>query len=67
MSVILSSKVIQLLQVLLSEEVDGSLRRIKGTAMLAKHRFASLQRRGLIEPRVSQQRSQVKKRRVSHA
>jgi len=49
-------------QVLLSEEIDGSLRRVKGTPLLAKDRFKSLQKQGLIEPRVRIQRSDRKKR-----
>ncbi|KAI7842991.1 hypothetical protein COHA_003396 [Chlorella ohadii] len=39
------------LQVLTSDELAGSLRRLKPTAMLAKDRFKSLQKRALIEPR----------------
>lgn len=39
-------------QVLLSEEIDGSLRRLKGAPMLARERFAALQKRGIIEPRL---------------
>ncbi|KAL4434252.1 hypothetical protein ABPG75_000693 [Micractinium tetrahymenae] len=39
------------LQVLTSDELQGSLRRLKPTAMLAKDRFKSLQKRALIEPR----------------
>eukprot|EP00887_Chlorella_sp_A99_P000644 scaffold5.g644.t1 len=38
-------------QVLTTSEVSGSLRRLKPTAMLAKDRFKSLQKRGAIEPR----------------
>jgi hypothetical protein len=49
-------------QVLLSEEIDGSLRRLKGTPLLAKDRFKSLQKQGLIEPRVRIERSERKKR-----
>ena len=33
------------------EEASGSLRKLKPSAMLAKERFKSLQRRGIIEPR----------------
>lgn len=40
------------LQVLLSEEIDGSLRRLKGMPMLTKDRFKAIQKQGLIEPRV---------------
>ncbi|EFN57859.1 hypothetical protein CHLNCDRAFT_15195, partial [Chlorella variabilis] len=39
------------LQVLTSDELAGSLRRLKPTTMLAKDRFKSLQKRALIEPR----------------
>jgi hypothetical protein len=39
-------------QVLLSEEISGSLRRLKGVPMLARDRFAALQKRGVIEPRL---------------
>ena len=37
---------------LLSEEVSGSLRRLKGVPMLAKDRYVALQKRGVIEPRM---------------
>lgn len=37
---------------LLSEEVDGSLRRLKGVPLLTKDRFKALQKQGLIEPRL---------------
>ena len=37
--------------VLLSEELNGSLRSLKATSMLARDRFKSLQKRGLLEPR----------------
>ena len=47
---------------LLSEEINGSLRRLKGTPLLAKDRFKSLQKQGLIEPRVRIERTQNKKR-----
>ncbi|KAJ7297219.1 hypothetical protein O6H91_Y072500 [Diphasiastrum complanatum] len=39
-------------QVLLSEEVTGSLRQLKGCYTLAKDRFKSLQQRGILEPRL---------------
>lgn len=39
------------IQVLTSDEVSGSLRALKACPMLATHRFKSLQRRGLVEPR----------------
>eukprot|EP00250_Pteridium_aquilinum_P015216 c22453_g1_i1 orf=418-1587(-) len=50
------------LQVLLSEEVTGSLRKLKGCYMLAKDRYNSLQRQGLIEPRQPGKRRARKKR-----
>lgn len=37
--------------VLTSDEVTGSLRKLKACPLLASDRFKSLQRRGLIEPR----------------
>ncbi|DBA78810.1 hypothetical protein WJX77_011316 [Trebouxia sp. C0004] len=40
-------------QVLLSEEVSGSLRKLRPTATLTRDRFKSLQRQGIIEPRVA--------------
>ncbi|KAH9314731.1 hypothetical protein KI387_023358, partial [Taxus chinensis] len=39
------------LQVLLSEEVTGSLRKLKGCCTLARDRFKSLQKRGYFAPR----------------
>ena len=39
-------------QVLLTEEITGSLRKLKPAAMLARERYSSLQNRGIIEPRV---------------
>ncbi|XP_024526883.1 ribosome biogenesis protein NOP53-like [Selaginella moellendorffii] len=39
-------------KVLLSEEVTGSLRKLKGCYSLLRERYKSLQRRGLVEPRV---------------
>ncbi|XP_010087047.2 ribosome biogenesis protein NOP53 [Morus notabilis] len=38
------------MQVLLSEEITGSLRKIKACSTLAKDRFKSLEKRGLIAP-----------------
>ncbi|KAL2652568.1 hypothetical protein R1flu_020696 [Riccia fluitans] len=49
-------------QVLLTEEVTGSLRQIKGCYTLARDRFKSLERRGIIEPRVKVGRPTRKKR-----
>lgn len=37
-------------QVLLSEEITGSLRKLKGCSTLARDRFKSLEKRGLIAP-----------------
>lgn len=37
---------------LLSSEINGSLRKLKSTPMLAKDRFKSLQKSGIIEPRL---------------
>ncbi|KAK3229911.1 hypothetical protein Dsin_001792, partial [Dipteronia sinensis] len=37
-------------QVLLSEEINGSLRKLKGCSTLAKDRFKSLEKRGIIYP-----------------
>lgn len=37
---------------LLSEDISGSLRRLKAAPMLARERFGSLQKRGVIEPRL---------------
>ena len=53
------------LQVLLSEEVTGSLRKLRPTATLTRDRFKSLQRRGIIEPRVAV-KGKKKPRRVSY-
>jgi len=41
-----------LMQVLLSSEISGSLRKLKAFPMLAKDRFKSLQKSGIIEPRL---------------
>ncbi|KAK3407784.1 hypothetical protein EUGRSUZ_J00153 [Eucalyptus grandis] len=38
------------MQVLLSEEITGSLRQLKGCSTLAKDRFKSLEKRGLVVP-----------------
>lgn len=40
------------MQVLLSEEVNGSLRCLKPTPTIIRDRFKALQKRGIIEPRV---------------
>eukprot|EP00884_Botryococcus_braunii_P022467 jgi/Botrbrau1/8904/Bobra.0148s0019.1 len=40
------------IQVLLTEEVEGSLRRLRACTTLAKSRFLALQKRGVIEPRI---------------
>ncbi len=47
---------------LLSEEVDGSLRRLKGVPLLTKDRFKALQKQGLIEPRVRIEQMMRRKR-----
>ncbi|KAM1269357.1 hypothetical protein PS1_001518 [Malus domestica] len=39
------------IQVLLSEEITGSLRKLKGCSTLVKDRFKSLEKRGLIPPK----------------
>eukprot|EP00271_Cylindrocystis_brebissonii_P014630 TRINITY_DN36057_c0_g1_i1.p1 TRINITY_DN36057_c0_g1~~TRINITY_DN36057_c0_g1_i1.p1 ORF type:complete len:451 (-),score=126.26 TRINITY_DN36057_c0_g1_i1:284-1636(-) len=51
-------------QVLLSDEVTGSLRTLKGCHTLAKDRFKSLQRRGILEPRIPVIHKKAKNRRV---
>lgn len=45
----------------MSEEIDGSLRRLKGTPVLTKDRFKTLQKRGVIEPRVRLAKAQRRK------
>ncbi|XP_031374771.1 ribosome biogenesis protein NOP53 isoform X1 [Punica granatum] len=45
------------MQVLLSEEITGSLRQLKGCCTLAKDRFKSLEKRGLIVPTAKRRRS----------
>ena len=49
-------------QVLLSEELQGSLRGLKASSTLARDRFKSLQRRGVIEPRTQAQKSGGKRK-----
>ncbi|KAF3782490.1 Uncharacterized protein EJ110_NYTH34032, partial [Nymphaea thermarum] len=44
-------------QVLLSEEVTGSLRQLKACSTLAKDRFKSLEKRGLVVPQAKHHRS----------
>ncbi|XVE69511.1 hypothetical protein DITRI_Ditri09bG0157900 [Diplodiscus trichospermus] len=44
-------------QVLLSEELTGSIRKLKGCATLARDRFKSLEKRGLIPPSAKSGRS----------
>ena len=53
------------MQVLLTEEVTGSLRKLRPTATLTRDRFKSLQRQGVIEPRVAA-KGRKKPRRVSY-
>ncbi|KAL5799775.1 hypothetical protein ACOSQ3_032871 [Xanthoceras sorbifolium] len=43
-------------QVLLSEEINGSLRKLKGCSTLVKDRFKSLEKRGLIYPMKSKRK-----------
>ncbi|XP_042479521.1 ribosome biogenesis protein NOP53 [Macadamia integrifolia] len=43
-------------QVLLSEEISGSLRKLKGCCTLARDRFKSLQKRGLVVPTAKRKR-----------
>ncbi|KAH7433865.1 hypothetical protein KP509_07G089700 [Ceratopteris richardii] len=50
------------LQVLLSDEVSGSLRKLKGCFNLVRDRYINLQRRGLIEPRQPTKKRARKKR-----
>lgn len=57
------------IQVMTTEEIQesgGSLRKIKPTPILVKERYKSLQRRGIIEPRVKIQKSGRKKKVVIH-
>ncbi|KAG1326343.1 ribosome biogenesis protein NOP53 [Cocos nucifera] len=44
------------LQVLLTEEISGSLRKLKGCCTLARDRFKSLEKRGLVVPRAEGRR-----------
>ncbi|RVX03033.1 Ribosome biogenesis protein NOP53 [Vitis vinifera] len=44
-------------QVLLSEEITGSLRKLKGCSTLARDRYKSLQKRGLLVPTAKKSRS----------
>lgn len=48
-------------QVLLSSEVTGSLRKLKAYPMLMRDRYRSLQRRGIVEPRLPVKRKEKKK------
>ena len=43
-------------QVLLSEEITGSIRKLKGCCTLVKDRYKSLEKRGLIAPTVKRRR-----------
>lgn len=52
----------QPIQVHLSEEISGSLRKVKGCCTLARERYNSLQKRGLLEPRLPVKRRALKKR-----
>jgi hypothetical protein len=51
-------------QVLLSSEITGSLRKLKAAPMLAKDRFKSLQKSGLIEPRLPAVQKRKNKRKT---
>ncbi|KAK4351267.1 hypothetical protein RND71_030580 [Anisodus tanguticus] len=46
-------------QVLLSEEITGSLRKLKGCCTLARDRFKSLEKRGLVVPSKKSSRGKV--------
>ena len=48
-------------QVLLSEELHGSLRKLRGNPRLIQDRYSSLQKRGIIEPRVPIKRKKSKR------
>jgi len=57
------------IQVLTTDEIKesgGSLRKIKPTPVLIKERYKSLQRRGIIEPRVRVNKSGKKRKTVIH-
>lgn len=43
-------------QVLLTEEITGSLRKLKGCCTLVKDRFKSLEKRGLIPPKLNKRK-----------
>ncbi|CAL8468446.1 g7986 [Coccomyxa elongata] len=49
-------------QVLLTSDISGSLRKLKPAAMLARERFNSLQKRGIVEPRQPVMKQQKRKR-----
>ncbi|MEW5305253.1 MAG: hypothetical protein WDW38_005704 [Sanguina aurantia] len=51
----------QSVQVLVTEDVTGSLRQIRASPMMATERYKSLQKRGLIEPRRPRGVQQAKK------
>ena len=48
-------------QVLLREELHGSLRKLRSNPMLLRERYSSLQKRGIIEPRVPIKRRKAKR------
>lgn len=57
------------IQVMTTEEIrqtGGSLRKIKPTSMLTKERYKSLQRRGVVEPRVKVNKKGGKRKVVIH-
>lgn len=51
-------------QVLLTSEISGSLRKLKAAPMLAKDRFKSLQKSGIIEPRLPAVQKRKNKRKT---
>ena len=51
-------------QVLLSSEITGSLRKLKAAPMLARDRFKSLQKSGIIEPRLPSAQKRKNKRKT---
>eukprot|EP00249_Psilotum_nudum_P015239 c25219_g1_i1 orf=427-1674(-) len=50
------------MQVLLSSEISGSMRKLKGCCTLLRDRYKSLQRRGILEPRLPLKRKNRRKR-----
>ena len=56
------SQLLVALQVLLTEELHGSLRKLRSNPMLLKDRYSSLQKRGIIEPRVPIKRRKAQRK-----